>query len=124
MNVPGTGFEELQELLVSAMRTDSPTGEERNRRSRERSRYQCVQLVAPYDGQKRPTQADFRHVICRDLSTGGFSFVVPHPLATKQLIVALGAIPFSFVVAEVVRSELTEHGEVLVGCRFVERLKL
>jgi hypothetical protein len=95
----------------------------RNRRSQTRSPYDCVQLIAPYDGQKLPRQADFRHVVCRDISTSGVSFVVPHALPTERVIVALGTVPFSFLIAEVVRSELTDDGEVFVGCRFVERLK-
>jgi hypothetical protein len=100
--------------------SEAPAG--RNRRKAQRNDYSCVQLVAPYDGVKHPPQNEFRHVVCRDLSTSGISFLLPEALLGDRFIVALGQVPFSFVVAEAVRMDPTADGEVLVGCRFIERL--
>lgn len=94
-----------------------------DRRTQLRAAFECVQLIAPYDGQQLPTQADFRHVRCCDLSTSGISFYVGRRFSAERMIVALGSIPFSFVVAETVRVEPTDDGELLIGCQFIERLK-
>ncbi len=96
------------------------------RRGEPRTPYDCVQLVAPYDGVNMPTQAEFRRAHCRDLASGGFSFFAESPPEEERLIVALGSVPFSFFVAEVVRvkrADVDLTGTYLVGCRFVERLE-
>lgn len=95
------------------------------RRDRPRASYDCVQLIAPYDGLTMPSQAQFRRAHCRDLASGGFSFFAEQPPDADRLIVALGSVPFTFFVAEVVRvkrSDVDHTGSYLVGCRFVERL--
>ncbi len=94
------------------------------RRGNRRRNYPCIQLVAPWSEGRPPHQSAFEHVECRDLSASGFSFYAARPLATKQLLVALGPAPFVFVKAEIVRqSELKTRtrGKYLIGCRFLGR---
>ena len=45
--------------LVHSMIETDPTTKEQERRGDDRLNYNCVQLVAPFDGQNLPTQADF-----------------------------------------------------------------
>lgn len=111
--------------LVHALLEESKGVQFGQRRANERAKYDCVQLIAPYDGYTMPTQAEFRRAHCRDLAPGGFSFFAEQPPETEQLIVALGAVPFSFFIADVVRvkqSDVDHTGSYLVGCRFLERL--
>lgn len=97
----------------------------RERRQSQRRVFNCVQLLAPYDGKRLPAQAEFRPVRCRDLSTQGFSFYTIERPAHRQVIVALGEIPFTFVVAEIRNVQVVERqgrNQYMVGCRFVRRL--
>jgi len=97
-----------------------------DRRKNERHAYPCIQLVAPYDGEHLPEQADFERVRCHDLSPKGFAFLTDKRPTQRQVIVALGQVPFKFLVAEIVRTSLEEgyNGErhLQVGCRFVRRI--
>ena len=95
------------------------------RRTQARRPYRCVQLVAPYNGRDLPVQAEFQQVECQDLSERGFSFKTSERPQTPGVIVALGAIPFRFFVAEIRRVDFTEFDlnyRFQVGCRFVRRL--
>jgi hypothetical protein len=97
----------------------------KDRRDIERHAYRCVQLVAPFDGQQLPEQREFQQVMCHDLSPQGFSFLVGDRPVTRQVIVALGQVPFKFLVAEVVRvapGEREDGAMYKVGCRFVRRI--
>ena len=97
----------------------------KERRTQVRRPYQCVQLLAPYDGSKLPAQADFRQVLCQDLSENGFSFMSYRRPETRFVIVALGAVPFLFFVAELVHIESITGSadyEFKVGCRFTQRV--
>ena len=111
--------------LVSALLEESRSYQVGERRDQPRTKYDCVQLIAPYDGSKMPSQAEFRRAYCRDLAAGGFSFFAEQPPETDQMVVALGSVPFSFFVADIVRvkqSDVDTTGRYLVGCQFVERL--
>jgi len=95
------------------------------RRNQVRRPYQCVQLLAPYDGNKLPVQADFRQVQCQDLSENGFSFMSYRRPDTRWVIVALGAVPFLFFAAEIVHIgsvDVHPEYEFQVGCRFTRRV--
>ena len=97
----------------------------RNRRGNDRHAYPCVQLLAAFDGTRLPSQAEFRQVLCHDLSPQGFSFLSDCRPEASHVVVALGQVPFRFFVAEVmhVRPTETEQGhDYLIGCRFVRRL--
>ena len=114
-------FELVHELLQESR--GYQVGE---RRGEPRTKYDCVQLVAPYDGFSMPSQAQFRRAHCRDLASGGFSFFAEQPPEEEQLVVALGSVPFMFFIADVVRvkrADVDLTGSYLVGCRFVRRLE-
>jgi hypothetical protein len=117
---------ELLQTVTEMLKADqaSQEAQNRDRRGRPRSAYGIQQLVAEYDGKHLPTQADFERVLCHDLSTGGFSFFADRQPRFEKIVVALGAIPFSFVVAKVVRTQPGSpgRGKLLIGCEFVERL--
>ena len=113
--------EEERQVNFSVSHT-SPTD---LRRSTRKS-FSCIQLIAPYDGRQLPSQAEFQPQLCHDLSPSGFSFWQPLPLAATNLIVALGEIPFIFLVTEIVHQEYEPHGEPggwRIGCRFTRRLE-
>lgn len=96
-----------------------------DRRNDARRSYECTQLLAPFDGESLPQQADFRQVQCRDLSPAGFSFYTYRQPGSDQVVVALGAVPFKFFIADIVHMSIssTEGGQdFLVGCQFVSRL--
>lgn len=100
--------------------------ESSERREGRRGVFSCVQLVAPYDGGELPQQADFFHVECCDLSTSGFSFVVPTAPKTDRLVVALGRVPFQFFIAEIVNRRpvvSAEEGVFRIGCQFRQRIE-
>ena len=112
--------------LVDALLQQSRGEPTTERRGQQRTKYNCVQLVAPYDGLTLPSQAEFRRAHCRDLASGGFSFFAERPPETDKLIVALGPVPFQFFVADVVRfkqADVDTTGSYLIGCQFVERLE-
>lgn len=96
-----------------------------DRRTNDRRPYQCLQLVAPYDGESLPGQDAFRKERCNDLSASGFSFVSTRRPATAKVVVALGQVPFLFFVADIVHVHAVESDfgdEFFVGCRFVNRV--
>lgn len=91
-----------------------------------RQKYACVQLIAPYDGKRMPTQAEFQPQKCHDISPTGFSFWLDKPVIVTHLIVALGEVPFLFFVVEIVHQayEPTEEpGGWRIGCRFIRRVE-
>lgn len=96
------------------------------RRENERYPYRCVQLVAAFDGENLPEQQQFRHVMCHDLSPGGFSFYSSSPPEHRYLIVSLGKVPkIKFFLAKVVRVnpvQQVDGCEYHVGCQFLRRL--
>jgi hypothetical protein len=95
------------------------------RRSK-RKKFTCIQLIAPYDGRRMPSQAEFQPQLCHDLSPTGFSFWQQKAVALTHLIVALGEAPFLFFVAEIVHQayeRLGEPGGWRIGCRFIRRVE-
>lgn len=113
-------FERINVLLEEQARAE---GEER--RHDERRAYRCIQLMAPFDGQRLPSQAAFRAVRCHDISATGFSFYADDQPATDMVIIALGTVPFTFFAAEIVRiteSSDKTHGRYTIGSRFVQRI--
>lgn len=97
-----------------------------DRRTNDRRPYECLQLVAPFDGESLPGQDEFRQERCNDLSSKGFSFVSPRRPATPKIVVALGRVPFMFFVAEIVHVHEvpTDFGdEFFVGCSFLNRVE-
>ena len=94
------------------------------RRSR-RKTYVCRQLVAPFDGSRLPNQDEFEWAMFRDVSSTGVAFLAAEKPATKQLVVAVGPAPFSFLVVETVRISKRDDLEgkpFHVGCRVLREL--
>ena len=116
-----TLFNTIDRLLKAS--DDELSSDER--RGCDRHSYPCIQLLAPYDDERLPGPGQFRQVRCLDLSPGGFSFTSYRPPESDWVIVALGTIPFIFIVAEIRHKNpiRTDEGqEFSVGCRFVKRL--
>lgn len=97
-----------------------------NRRTGDRSAYQCVQRIAPLVGDELPPLSEFKEVRCQDLSPGGFSFACDTPPDDEKYAVELGRAPvLIYVTARVVHvSEIRIDSRVqyLAGCRFTGRL--
>jgi hypothetical protein len=125
------GFYELVHELIEAERlrsgdSSSPKSKKRNHRSSDRRPFECLQLLAPFCDGRLPSQAEFRPVLCRDLSSGGFSFLVEKRVDFEQVIVALGPVPFKFFTAAVVnQTSIRKHQRqmIRVGCRFSGRVE-
>jgi hypothetical protein len=82
--------------------------------------------LAPLKERTPPAQTDFKLVLCRDISPGGFSYFTHSRPKTDHVVVALGLAPFSFFVAQIVRVQLPDDGgdgALLVGCKFLHRLE-
>ncbi len=87
--------------------------------------YVCRQLVAPFDGVRMPRQDEFQWAMFKDVSEAGISFLAETRPTTGQLVVAVGAAPFSFLIVEIVRvSELDdlEAFSFHIGCRVLSEL--
>lgn len=111
---------------IHAAIAEQKTVQSDERRSGQRKAYRCIQLLAPFDGEKLPLQEDYSRVRCHDLSPTGFSYLADARPAAKQLVAALGRTPFRFFIAEVVNQRIVERDgrrKILVGCRFVGRVR-
>jgi hypothetical protein len=109
-----------EEARQRALDAAEPT----EQRSSERRAFSCLQLLAPFDGARMPSQAEFAPQRCHDLSPSGFSFWRNQRLCPQQVIVALGEVPFSFFVAEIIRQDWQpQHNAWLIGCRFIRRIE-
>lgn len=98
------------------------------RRRHQRNAYACVRRVAAYDGFSSPLDGDYREVRCRDLSSGGISFLIPDRPPSGLLAIDLSTSAQSpcVVAARVVHCQgMTGDSGAwcLVGCAFVKRLR-
>ena len=122
-----------------------------DRRGRRRHSFQSIQRIALPRGAGVPDEAEFIEVQCHDLTREGFSFLLPSRPTFESIVAAFGAPPEAiYVLAKVTRavdvlvsvsgsvqpttgqsdragrgaaSDSTAQPMVLVGCRFVERLR-
>jgi len=127
----GPTGEQIDQLLaeeIDALHPFQPlagkSGSER--RTSPRRVYNYRQRIAPISDGQLPTPDDFYDVVCRDISAGGFAFVLDRPPEFESLVVELGlGDSASRFIGQVVRVlPLTEEGEegYLVGCRFTGRI--
>ena len=108
------------EKALAEQRRPAPEGRAAGRR-----RFDCQQLLAPFDGVRLPSQSEFRQVACQDLSPGGFSFVTTERAEFEAVVVALGQVPFKFFTAKVQNQSRVRHKgrmDYRVGCRFTGRI--
>jgi PAS domain S-box-containing protein len=95
------------------------------RRIQPRRTYNFLQRIAPIIDGKLPERSQFQAVHCKDISSGGFSFLTNTPPPHKSFVVALGTAPaMMYLTAEavhvtsVIRNDKTRF---LVGCKYVGR---
>jgi hypothetical protein len=115
----------LFETITALIREQHEASRE-NRRGNVRHPFDCVQLLAPYDGEHLPDLDELRPVLCHDLSRCGFSYLASEKPVTHHVVAALGSIPPKFFIAEIlhVHPTMTVDGyEYKVGCRFLRRLE-
>jgi hypothetical protein len=91
------------------------------RRQGARHAYGCKQLVAPYNGVALPKQTDFSWVECKNISARGLSFWLSEPPESKNFVVALGGVPFIFLLARIVYFGV-EGKHYVCGCQFHKRI--
>ncbi len=124
MSQPGmtdAGFFSLVHHVLHAHRSSESHPDER-----QRHRYSCLQLVAPFIGGHLPAISEFKQVLCHDLSLSGFSYLSDVAPNCEQVIVALGKSPFILMAARVVHHSPTVIDGVrseIVGCQFVARIE-
>lgn len=94
--------------------------------SQETFRYEVWQYVAPFKGDALPSAERFERVLCRDLSSSGFSFFSEELPNYEVLIVALGSPPdLRFFVSQITHSpavSVRDQVGHLISCRFLRKL--
>jgi hypothetical protein len=99
--------------------------EQSNRRTGPRHPYRCRQLIGPIVDGRLPSQSQFFHVQCDDLSSGGMAYLADDMVTTDELIIALGTVPFLFLRARILRQEqVIRDGNLVyrIACRFIGRI--
>jgi hypothetical protein len=99
----------------------------RERRRDVRLPYECVQMIAPFDGVNLPPASAFRPVHCHDISISGLSFFLPQRPTFQNLVVSLGKEGSNrqCITARMVHFRAMQHegtAQFLVGCEFIEKL--
>lgn len=101
------------------------TAARQERRQRTRQAFNFLQRIAPIVDGKLPERRQFHAVHCKDISSGGFSFLANTPPPHSSFVVALGTAPaITYLTADVVhvtsviRNDKTRY---LVGCKYVGR---
>ena len=114
--------------VAAPARPAAIAGRGSEQRAHRRQKFGGMHCVAPYLNGQVPTPDMFYAARFSDISSGGFSMLLPKPPECQSFVVALskgnGTI---YVAAEVVRTrESTEAGERLftVGCRFTGRIEV
>lgn len=95
-----------------------------DRRDDPRRSFRCIQLMAFYTPPQMPNAAEFQQIPCDDLSTQGLGFFLREEPIHKHVVIALGNVPFKFLLAEIVRTQQVRHEDEAVyriGCKFVGR---
>jgi hypothetical protein len=112
---------------LSAQVFDELTGQDSNRRKRERRDFRYLQWAAPCQEDTLPDRRSFRQVRCSDISRGGMSYYTDRPPLDEFLVVGLGTsketIWLRCKVANCVRVD-EDKGAFRIGCEFIERLDL
>lgn len=140
-------FYNLVHQLAVAKRRETAA----ERRRRRRQGFQSIQRIALPRKPGIPAETDFVEVRCHDLTRQGFSFLLPSRPTFDLIVAAFGAPPdVIYVLAKVTHcaevlvsasgsvqpatergggpnpraaADATARPMVLVGCRFIERLR-
>ena len=118
-------FNLVHDLIEAEKQRSADALSSSDHRSAERHAFACQQLLAPFRQRRLPSQAEFRPVLCQDLSPGGFAFFLSDRPDFDELIVALGQVPFQFFTAQVQNQTRTRVKRSLgyrIGCRFTGRI--
>ena len=95
------------------------------RRTSIRSDYSCGALLATYDGRSFPPDSAYREIDCRNVSRKGFAFFCfVKPMFSFVVVKLRGTESDIFVSARVVRFQQLSVGKYIVGCQFLQRLKV
>ena len=95
------------------------------RRGSIRSDYSRRTLLATYDGRDFPPDSAFREIDCHDISRKGFAFYCfVKPMFSCVIVKLTGTESDIFVSARVVRFQQLNVGKFIVGCQFLQRLKV
>jgi hypothetical protein len=96
------------------------------RRCRGRRPYPYEQSIAPVIDGRIPAASEFSQIRCRDIASGGFSFLSAAPPRSDTFIVALGQPPklthLAAQVAHVTRVEHDGRRMYLIGCNYTGRI--
>ena len=117
--------------LLGGMASEPQSDE---RRATRRFPYQHVQRIAFLEGNRLPSDDNFRPVRCHEISQDGISFFYPSAPEGQQLIIALGSQGLETLVLASVRYHVpaqavtlfdpshTVDERFLVECAFVRRV--
>jgi len=116
-------FEEALRRYVNDAEA-SETADRAYRRRAPRFAYDTTQWIAPRSANAPSDVCDFREVPCRNISTGGFAFLLPLPPDFEELVVRLGdGDRVILATARVVHTAPNKAGDgFVVGCQFTGRL--
>ncbi len=118
-------FDMVHQIIESeAPVIDASVPEDENRRHEKRNAFFTLQLVAPYDGERLPEQAEFHLAPFVDLSARGFSFVERTKPNCDQVVVLLGKVPFFTFTANIMNVEPLKNQRDMfkIGCKLDQRL--
>ncbi|OHB84328.1 MAG: hypothetical protein A2V98_23790 [Planctomycetes bacterium RBG_16_64_12] len=97
------------------------------RRRHPRRSFPYSQWVAPVLGEELPAEEEFQEIECNDISSGGFSFLLPKPPQSDTFVAALGIPPrltyLTAHITHVTRLERDGQPMYLVGCRYMGRAR-
>lgn len=112
-------------MIPAAQFQRLPAGPGGDRRKRPRRAFNFQQRIAAVTGGRLPDPRTFVEVVCNDISSGGFSFVVPTPPSHSTYVVALGVPPsVMHVLAKVIHTRAVTAGgqtNYVVGCQYTGR---
>lgn len=113
-------------MVHEVLRSAQVAEEDGPKRTSDRQPFACRQWIAPLVEGGAPPPGAFVEVTCRDISTGGFSYISPTVPTIEKFAVRLGRNEgWVFLTAGVVhcRPIETDDGPAfLVGCKFLGRV--
>jgi PilZ domain-containing protein len=113
--------------IIHPYENGQPVVRDPERRSDPRWSYPVTQLVAFHEEDQRPTKEILQAVQCRDISSGGMSFLLANPPPSKHCTVLLGRPPNLICVkARIVNCEVQgdSQAEWRIGCQFIEKAEM